>query len=60
MLPYAELATRLGTTENAVKMAVHRLRKRYGGLLRAEIADTVANPQEVEEEIHHLIAITAR
>ena len=59
MLPYAELATRLGMTENAVKMAVYRLRKRYGELLRAEIVHTVASPQEVEEEIHHLIAVTA-
>ena len=60
MLPYAELARLLGMTENAVKMAVHRLRKRYGELLRAEIVQTVATPQEVEEEIHHLIATTAR
>jgi RNA polymerase sigma factor (sigma-70 family) len=59
MLPYAELATQLGITENAVKMAVHRLRKRYGELLRAEIVHTVTNPHEVEEELHHLIAITA-
>jgi RNA polymerase sigma-70 factor (ECF subfamily) len=59
MLPYTELATQLGITENAVKMAVHRLRRRYGELLRAEIVNTVASPQEVEEELHHLIAITA-
>jgi len=59
MLPYVELATLLGMTENAVKMAVYRLRRRYGELLRAEIVHTVASPQEVEEEIHHLIAITA-
>jgi len=60
MLPYAELATQLGRTENAVKMAVHRLRKRYGELLRAEIVQTVTSPQEAEEEIRHLIAMTAR
>ena len=59
-LPYADLAALLGMTDNAVKMAVHRLRKRYGELLRAEIADTVASPQEVEDEIHHLIAVAAR
>jgi len=46
-------------TGSAVKMAVHRLRKRYGELLRAEIARTVASPQEVDEEIRHLIAINA-
>jgi RNA polymerase sigma-70 factor (ECF subfamily) len=60
MLPYAELAMRLGMTEDAVKMAVHRLRKRYGGLLRAEVANTVASPQEIDDEIRHLITITAR
>ena len=60
MLPYAELAALLEMTENAVKMAVYRRRKRYGELLRAEIVQTVATSQEVEEEIHHLIVITAR
>ena len=60
VLPYADLAALLGMTTNAVKMAVHRLRKRYGELLRAEIADTVASPQEVEDEIRHLIAVAAR
>ena len=60
MLPYAELAVRLGMTGDAVKMAVHRLRKRYGELLRAEVADTVTSPQEAEDEIRHLIAVTAR
>jgi RNA polymerase sigma factor (sigma-70 family) len=58
-LPYAELGAQLGMTENAVKMAVYRLRKHYGERLRAEIVSTVASAQEVEEEIHHLIAITA-
>jgi RNA polymerase sigma factor (sigma-70 family) len=60
MLPYAELAALLGMTGDAVKMAVHRLRKRYGELLRAEVADTVGSPQEAEDEIRHLIAVTAR
>lgn len=59
LLPYAELASQLGTTENAVKMAVHRLRRRYGQLVRAEVARTVTSPQEVEEEIRYLIAIAA-
>jgi len=60
MLPYANLAARLGMTDDAVKMAVHRLRKRYGELLRAEVVHTVASPQEADDEIRHLIAITAR
>jgi RNA polymerase sigma factor (sigma-70 family) len=60
MIPYANLASLLGMTDNAVKMAVHRLRKRYGELLRAEIADMVADPLEVEAEIRHLIAVSAQ
>ena len=43
--------TRLGTSEGAVKVAVHRLRQRYREVLRAEIADTVASPGEVEDEL---------
>jgi RNA polymerase sigma factor (sigma-70 family) len=53
-LPYAEIAARLKLTEAAIKMAVQRLRTRYREILRAEIADTVASPAEVEEEIQHL------
>ena len=55
--PYAELATQLGMTEAAVKMAVHRLRKHYGEALRAEIAQTVASPNEISEELRHLLAV---
>ncbi len=55
-LPYAEIATRLNLTEPAVKMAVQRLRARYREILRAEIADTVASPEEIEEEIRHLFS----
>jgi RNA polymerase sigma factor (sigma-70 family) len=55
--PYEELAKALGLTEGAVKSAVHRLRQRYRQLLRDEIAQTVANPGEVEEELRHLIAV---
>jgi RNA polymerase sigma factor (sigma-70 family) len=53
---YAEMATRLGTSEGAVKVAVHRLRQRYRELLRAEIADTVASPGEVDDELRNLFA----
>jgi hypothetical protein len=52
--PYAEIAARLKLTEAAVKMAVHRLRGRYREMLRAEIAETVASPAEIEEEIRQL------
>ena len=54
--PYAELGARLGMSEGAVKVAVHRLRRRYRELLREEIAQTVAGPDEVEDEIRHLLA----
>jgi RNA polymerase sigma factor (sigma-70 family) len=56
---YAEVASRLGTTEGAAKVAVHRLRRRYRELLREEISDTVATPAEIEEEIRHLFAAFA-
>ncbi len=56
-VPYAQIAARLGSTEGAVKVAVHRLRQRYRELLRAEIAETVASPPtEVEDEIQTLFA----
>ena len=57
--PYAALAAELGMTEGAVKVAVHRLRHRYRQLLREEIANTVATPGEVDEEMHHLFAVLA-
>jgi RNA polymerase sigma-70 factor (ECF subfamily) len=54
-VPYAELAGRLGLTEGAVKVSVHRLRQRYRRLLRELIAETVATPDEIEEELGHLL-----
>jgi RNA polymerase sigma-70 factor (ECF subfamily) len=54
--PYAELAARLGVSEGAVKVAVHRLRQRYRELLEEEIANTVASPEEIEAERRHLLA----
>lgn len=53
---YAEIAARLATTEAAVQKTMQRLRERYQELLRAEIAQTVTNPQEVEEELRSLFA----
>ena len=57
--PYAELATALGMNEGAVKVAVHRLRKRYRHLLRAEIADTVTGSEDVDDELRHMFAVLA-
>jgi RNA polymerase sigma factor (sigma-70 family) len=53
----AEIAAELGMTENAVKQAVHRLRQRYRELLRDEIAQTVAVPGDVEDELRHFISV---
>jgi len=54
---YAEAAAGLGMTQGAVGVAVHRLRQRYGELVRAEIAHTVANPAEIEDEMRYLIQL---
>lgn len=53
--PRRETAARLGMTEGAVKVAVHRLRQRYRELLRAEIAETVMDPADVDAEMRHLV-----
>jgi len=55
-VPYAEMAARLNLTEAALKMSVLRLRRRFGELLRAEIAHTVTRPEEIDEEIRALFA----
>lgn len=52
---YREIGARLGQGESAVKVAVHRLRKRFGSRLRAQIADTVADPGEVDDELRQLL-----
>ena len=44
-------------TEGAVKVAAHRLRRRYRNLLQAEVAQTVAAPEDVEDEIRNLFTI---
>jgi RNA polymerase sigma-70 factor (ECF subfamily) len=53
----AEIALRLGMTENAVRQALHRLRHRYQLLLREEISHTVAIAGDVEDELRHLIVV---
>lgn len=57
---YAEAAAALGMTPGAVGVAVHRLRQRYGELVRAEIAHTVSTPAEVEEEMRYLIKLVSQ
>jgi RNA polymerase sigma-70 factor (ECF subfamily) len=53
----AEIAARLGMTENAIRQAFYRFRQRYQLLLREEIAQTVATPGDIEDELRHLIAV---
>ena len=54
---FPQAATELGMTESALKSAVHRMRARYRQLVREEVAHTVADPAEVNEEARHLIAV---
>jgi RNA polymerase sigma-70 factor (ECF subfamily) len=53
----AEIGAELNMTENAVKQAFHRFRQRYRVLLREEIAHTVAQPGDVEDELRHLVSV---
>jgi RNA polymerase sigma factor (sigma-70 family) len=53
---YAALGAELGMSEGAVKVAAHRLRRRYRDLLREEIAQTVASAEEIDEEIRYLLS----
>lgn len=52
----SELAAQLGLSETAFRVALHRLRKRYKDLLRTEVAETLAKPEQVDDELRHLIA----
>ncbi len=56
-LPRRQIAQRLGISEGAVNVAVHRLRQRYGKLLRAAIAETVSSEADLEDEMRYLVAI---
>ena len=53
----AAIAARLGMTENAVRQAFYRFRQRYQAILREEIANTVATPGDIEDELRHLITV---
>jgi RNA polymerase sigma-70 factor (ECF subfamily) len=55
-IPYDQAAAQLGVNEAAARQAVHRVRKRFREVFREEIIQTVAAPEEVEEEIRHLLA----
>ena len=54
---YAEIAAQLNLSEGNVKVAVHRLRQRFRELLRAEVAHTVARPEDIDGELRYLISV---
>jgi len=54
---YAEIAGHLNLTEGTVKVAVHRLRQAFRECLRAEVADTVSRPEDIDGELRHLISV---
>lgn len=54
--PHADLAEKLGLTEPAVRVALHRLRQRYRHLLREEVSQTVPRPEDIDAELRHLLA----
>jgi len=56
---YANLSAALGIAESAVKKQLHTMRQRYRSLLRNEVAHTVENPADVEDEIRYLCAALA-
>lgn len=59
-LSYSQTASSLGISEGAVKVAVHRLRKKFRDIVRDEIAQTVSSPAEVEDELRHLWSAVGR
>lgn len=58
-ISYAEAGRKFHLSENAIKQTVHRLRRRYRQLFRDEIAQTVANPAEIEDEVRHILAVVS-
>jgi len=57
---YSQIAQRLDMSETAVKTAAHRIRQRLGGIIRDEVAQTVANESEFEAELGYLLSLFAR
>ena len=54
---YTEISERLNLSVGAIKVTVHRLRQRFRALLREEVAHTVANPEQIDDELRHLVAV---
>jgi RNA polymerase sigma-70 factor (ECF subfamily) len=58
--PRDQIAARLNMSEGAVKVAIHRLRQRYRNLLRAAIAETVSNEEDLNDEMRYLVEVLRR
>ena len=58
-ISYAEIAAALDMSESTARVAVHRLRRRFREVFREEIANTVARPEEIEEEVRYLMSVLA-
>ena len=56
---YASVGAKLGMTEGAVRVEIHRMKRRFGELLRAEITRTVGRESEIDEEVRYLIRVMA-
>jgi len=56
---YRDIAAQLDVTEGSVKVSVHRLRRRFGAILRLQISDTVLSPEEADDEMRELIRVVA-
>ena len=54
---YEKVASELGMTAPSVRVAVHRMRRRFGKLLREDVAETVSGPDEVDDELRHIFAV---
>ena len=55
--PYSKIADELGMKVGAIKVAIHRLRERYGQMLRLQIAKTIEDPANVDQELRHLFEV---
>ena len=54
---YETLAEGMGVSAGSLRMSVHRLRRRYRSLLRAEIAESVSGPEEIDDELRFLLLV---
>ena len=57
--PFAQVAARLGVGEGSLRLVIYRMRQRYAQIFRDEIAQTVGDPADLEDEIRHVFAVLA-